>query len=336
LPVTALTQPPGRHGEPAAGPSTPSALKKIYWQVSAGFGVPGEYLPHYLFLVQQYWLNFGQLRLFIRPRSFNELLYRKMLRARDPRMKLATEKVSARDYVASKVGSDCLVPLFHVGEDPAQIPFRDLPQQFVIKASHGSGFVVIVTDKSTIDHTDVAARVRRWLELDWYRLRREWAYQGIPRRVLVEKLLLEQGELPANYKFHVFNGRARFVTVGARTPLIAGVYGDAPPPPSSYFDENWRPLAVRRRRPLADPPPERPSNFPEMRELAEKLAEDFEFCRVDLYSVDGHIYFGEITQYPHAGLGRFSPGEFDLALGEVWRNGTPIPPRFYRNPAVAS
>lgn len=188
-----------------------SALKRIYWQVSAGFGIPGEFLPDYLFLIQQYWLTFDELRLFIRPRTFNELLYRKMLRARDPLMKATTEKVSAREYVASKISHDCLIPLLHVGEDPETIPFRDLPARYIIKVSHASGFNIIVGDKSAVVENDVKLRLRQWLATDWYQIHREWAYKGIPRRIVIETLLLDRGELPGLYRHFVFNGKAHLI-----------------------------------------------------------------------------------------------------------------------------
>ena len=123
-----------------------SALKRLYWKISwdcrqfaAGRGLPREVLPAYLFLVQRYWLKFGRLRWFLRPKTYNELLHRKMLRLRDPLLQLSTEKVNARDYVAAKAGRDCLIPLHYVGADVDAIPFADLPAQYVIKASHGSG-----------------------------------------------------------------------------------------------------------------------------------------------------------------------------------------------------
>src|SRR5262245_56964962 len=101
-------------------------------------------LPDYLFLILRYWLRCGRLRLFLRPRTYNELVHRIMLRSRDQRLKASTEKVSAREYAAAKIGRDCLIPLLHVGEDPEAIPFEDLPPRYVIKASHGSGFNIIV------------------------------------------------------------------------------------------------------------------------------------------------------------------------------------------------
>ncbi len=306
-----------------------AVLKKIYWQMSAGQGIPGEYLPDYLFLMQQYWMTFGRLRLFVRPRTFNEMLYNKLLYTRDPRMQIATEKVAARDYVAAKIGSEYLVPLLHVGTDAATIPFRDLPDRFVIKASHGSGFVRIVADKSRIDEDAIRAEVAGWLALDWYRLRREWAYKGIARHVMVEALLIENGGLPTNYRLFAFNGRVRMIAVMAPAPLQPVTQPRDGGGVASFLDETWRRMAVRMRRLPPDVVPAKPDNLAEMIGIAERLAADFAFCRVDLYNIDGRILFSEITQYPAAGMRRWTPPDFDRALGDMWRKGTPFPERFY-------
>ncbi len=310
----------------------PSALKQIYWSVAAGGGVPGEYLSDRLFLMQQYWMTFGQLSLFVRPRTFNELLYYKMLHTRDPRMQIATEKVTARNYAASKIGDGYLVPLHHVGCNAGDIPFRDLPDRFVVKASHGSGFVRIVADKSRIDEDAIRAEVAGWLALDWYVLRREWAYKGIARRVMVEQLLIEHGGLPVNYRLYAFGGRVRMIAVLEPAPLDPITQPRDSGGLASFFDETWRRMAVRMRRRPPAIPPKRPDNLAEMIDVAERLAADFAFCRVDLYNVHGRIYFSEITQYPSAGMRRWTPPDFDRALGEMWRNGTPFPERFFDPP----
>lgn len=307
----------------------PSALKRIYWQVSAGLGIPGEFLPDYLFLIQRYWLRFGRLRLFLRPRTYNELLHRKMLRSRDPRLKLTTEKLSAREYAASKIGRDCLIPLLHVAEDLETIPFPDLPPQYVIKASHGSGFNIIVGDKSALVVSDVKAQLRRWLDTDWYPLQREWAYKGIPRRILIETLLLDRGQLPGDYRHFVFNGQVRLIACKRPCRLAPMIVNRPEQPITDYFDASWRPLIVRANKPSSAVAPAAPKNLADMISLAKALAEDFEACCIDLYNIDSKIYFGEITHYCAAGLAGFTP-DFDQALGEVWRNGGPIPERFYR------
>ena len=72
-----------------------------------------------------------------------------------------------------------------------------------------------------------------------------------------------------------------------------------------------------------------PAQLRQMIGLAEVLGRDFDFARIDLYLIDGKIFFGEVTHYPNAGLVEFRPREFDRVLGDVWRKGTPIPSKYY-------
>lgn len=62
-----------------------------------------------------------------------------------------------------------------------------------------------------------------------------------------------------------------------------------------------------------------PANLEEMIRCAEKISEGHAFLRVDLYSIRDRIYFGEATFYPASGLGRFTPLEWDLKIGQLLR-----------------
>ena len=316
-------------GAGSSAPKRVSALKHVYWEVSAGRGFPTEFLPGRLALIQRYYLTFGALRLFLRPRTFTERLFARMMWSRDPRLKITSEKVDVRDYVAARVGSEYLIPLLQVWDRPEQIDLAVLPERFALKASHGSGFNLLVGDKTKVDVEALRETMRRWLDVDWYGYHREWGYKGIPRRIVAETLILDRGELPADYKFYVFNGRARMVMVNGRSAVAAVARKSGRHPTRDYFDEQWRPLKVERGKPRAAATPPCPDRLAEMIDVAQRIARGFAFCRVDLYNVEGRVYFGEITQYPSAGQQMFRPLDFDAALGDLWRHGTPIPQRFY-------
>lgn len=306
-----------------------TAVKRVIARPMSAGAPSGVPLPDRLHVIRQYRRSFGRLRFGIRPRRFSELLLAKMLWDRDPLLPITTEKVDARGFVASRVGTDYLIPLLQVSDRAERIDLEALPARFAIKASHGCGFNLLVGDKSQIDAEALRATLRGWLATDWYRRHREWAYRGVPRRILVEALLVDHGELAADYKFYVFNGRARMVMVNGRSAVAAVAPKGGRHPTRDYFDERWQPLRVERGKPRAAVTPPRPDRLAEMIDVAERIARDFAFCRVDLYNVEGRIYFGEITHYPSAGQQMFRPLDFDAALGEVWLHGTPIPQRFY-------
>ena len=49
--------------------------------------------------------------------------------------------------------------------------------------------------------------------------------------------------------------------------------------------------------------------------IARQLSKDFPHVRVDLYNIDGNIYFGELTFYDGSGYKGYAPDEFDFILG---------------------
>src|SRR4051794_39530178 len=91
-------------------------LRKMYWSLARGEWPEAwdHIFPDRLFMARRHYGQFRRLRLFIRPRTFNELLRHKMLRNRDPLLKITVEKLSAREYAAGKIGREYLVPLLFV------------------------------------------------------------------------------------------------------------------------------------------------------------------------------------------------------------------------------
>lgn len=58
--------------------------------------------------------------------------------------------------------------------------------------------------------------------------------------------------------------------------------------------------------------------------IAEALACDTDFLRVDLYEVRGTLYFGELTHSPAGGNFGFADRNLDEQLGRGWQ----IPARY--------
>lgn len=277
--------------------------------------------PSRLIIMWEYFRQFGKVRLFLFPRTFNELIQHRKLYNRNPLLPLTTDKYAARAYVAERIGEQHLVPLYAVADDPQAIDFASLPVPFVVKATHGCGFNIFVRERHEIEREKIVAALRRFLAIDWSTWNQQWAYRDIPRRIIVEKMLSVRGEIPADYKFFAFHGRVRLIQydVGRHTERMT----------KNTFDEAWRPLAVEYFSPRSTERIESPPCLAEMIRISETLAADFDFVRVDLYLVEGRIYFSELTHYPNAGLSGFAPPDFDRALGDVWRRGTPIPQKYY-------
>jgi len=161
-----------------------------------------------------------------------------------------------------------------------------------------------------IDPEALQRLLAAWLRSDYSRLKAEWAYRDVPRRILVEELLDVDGAPPPDYKFWCVNGTVRFLQVdadrfGAHT--------------RSIHLPDGQPLdaTIRYSRPVTSP--ELPESLPEMRRIAERLADGLEFVRVDLYAVKERIVVGELTNYPEGGSARMWPEGLLSALAEDWR-----------------
>jgi len=262
----------------------------------------------------------GELSTLRRPRSYSQLLAAKNMSDRCPLVRMTSDKYAVRGYVVDKVGGGYLIPLLQVVDRADAIDFDALSGSCVIKGTHGCDMTLLVRDAGRVDRDVVRRTAQMWLETDFYRQGwRESPYRGLPRRLVVEQFIGDGICAPTDYKFFMFHGEPAMVVVD-QDRFSAHT--------STLLSPDWRPLRVTGRFPSATTLPDRPPNYPEMIRVAERLSGDFEFVRIDLYNIDGRIYFGEMTHNPGGGLVRLRPREFDRALGELWRNGTPLSSAF--------
>jgi TupA-like ATPgrasp len=283
-----------------------------------------RFLPDRLFAVVKHAMFQGELTTLRRPTTYSQMLAVKNLRDQGPLVSLTSDKYAVREYVREKVGEEYLIPLRQVVDRAAAIDFDNLSGSCVIKGTHGCDMTLLVPDIATADRAVIRSTVQKWLDTDFYRSGwRETPYRGLPRRAVVEEFIGDGVHPPNDYKFFMFHGRPAMVVVDQDRFTRHT---------STLLSPDWRPYLVTGRFEFAATLPERPANYAEMVGVAQKLSSDFDFARVDLYNVDGRIYFGEITHNPGGGLVRLQPRAFDLALGELWRNGTPVPSRFVATP----
>jgi hypothetical protein len=262
------------------------------------------------------------------PKTFNERVAARKISLTGELWSRTADKLAVREFVREKVGERYLVPLLQVSETADGIDFDALPDAFVLKPTHGSGWKELVPDKSAIDRDALRATMRKWLRSNFFTHYFEIHYRSIPPHIVAEQFLRTEGGVsPNTCMVFVFGGSARVIGVserreGAETTI-------------TRFDHEWRPLVVTGRRP-AKPSHPRPSCLAEMIDVAEALGRNFDFARIDLYALEGRVYFSEITHTPNGGLTRFTPQSFDDALGRIWGSGGPIPAEFYGSPANVS
>lgn len=263
---------------------------------------------------RQYKHVFGIPPRLLGPRTFNEKLARhKILSHRERHTHLA-DKLAVRDLVCERIGPGILTQLFWTGLDLEDARRQHLPNRFVLKANHGCGWNVIVRDASLLDWEATKAMARRWLDDDYSTYDAEWQYRWIPRELLIEEYLEgPNGAVPFDYKFFCFHGRVEMVAVhvdrfGHHTQAL--------------LDRDFKTLPVEFVYPSVTPRYagnlRRPVCYQQMRDIAECLASEEKFLRVDLYEVEQRPIFGELTLSPGGGLDRFEPPEWDKRWGALW------------------
>jgi hypothetical protein len=218
------------------------------------------------------------------------------------------DKYAARTYVKSVAGEAILIPVLGIYDQVEDIDWDQLPQKFVMKVTHGSGWNILCRDKTSLNKRAAERKIKKWLRADFYKYQREWAYKGVQPKIICEQFLSdEKGEPPADYKFFCFRGAVKMIQVDS--DRFSGHN-------RALYDAGWKrmPCSLKYQQTKSDL--KRPDNLDEMIDVAQKLAGDLPFVRVDLYSLNNQIYFGEMTMYPGGGLEHFHPRRYDKVLGD--------------------
>ena len=249
------------------------------------------------------------------PRTFNEKLQWLKCNDRRPEYTVMVDKFKVREYIKNILGEEYLIPLLGVWDDPEQIDFDKLPNQFVLKCNHNSGLgMCICKDKSKLNIANVKKALRKGLAQDYYLTGREWPYHAVPRKIIAEKYMTDDSENPEkglnDYKFFCFNGEVDCVMVC--------IERNTGTPKFYFFDGQWnlKKYNVRGRNAPEDFSLSRPHCLDEMFEIAARLSKGLPFARVDLYECDGRVYFGEITFFPDSGFDANLLKETDIYFGE--------------------
>lgn len=266
-----------------------------------------------LFLEKQFKEYMGYDINFDNPKSYNEKLNWTKLYDRNTLYTQLTDKYAVRGYVKKKIGEKYLIPIIGVWDNAVDIDFDALPNQFVLKCTHDSGSCFICKDKNTIVKEDVVKNLNGYLNKNYYYYNREWAYKDINPKIIAEKYMGGRlNDLP-DYKFFCFNGRV-FCSYTMKNYMINHDDGEC-----GFFDRDYNimPLIRKDFKPICYQLP-KPINYTKMIEVAETLSEGFPHVRVDLYNIEGIIYFGEMTFYNSAGYMLFDPSEWDYILGDMY------------------
>lgn len=246
-----------------------------------------------------------------KPQTFNEKLQWLKLHDRKPLYPTLVDKLLVKDWVASKIGVEYIIPTLEVYYSVNDIELQTLPDQFVLKCNHDSGNVVICRDKSKFSFESAKRELKKALDSNYYWNSREWPYKSIKKRVFAEKLLIQDGSENdiRDYKWFCFNGEPKYCQVIQDRNTHETI---------DFFDANWHHqefIGLNLHTSNAVLEIKRPKRIETMLSISRILSKDIPFARIDLYEIESKVYFGEITLYPMSGFGGFNPTKWDAFLG---------------------
>ncbi len=228
---------------------------------------------------------------------------------KDPLVSKCASRDGVREYVKELGLESLLIPIYGIYDSFDEIDFEKLPDQFVMKCTHACAFNKIVLDKKTLDLEATKKQFKKWLKTNYGKKTLELHYAPIKPRIIIEKYMGELEALPTEYKIHVFNGVAKsmYVVTGRGVDIrYNNYYIDWTPFDGSQFN-GWKKTDYELKK---------PDNWHEMVKIAEKLAKPFPFVRVDLYNINGKIYFSEMTFTPAKGTLILDDDKCDFEMGE--------------------
>lgn len=264
-------------------------------------------IPDQLFLAVRYRLVMGYWMDFKHPIKYTEKLQWLKLHDRRQEYTQMVDKYAVKNYVSKIIGEKYIIPTIGVWHTPEQIDWEHLPNQFVLKTTHGGGScgVVIVNDKEKTDKYAIIKMLNQALKQDIYSFLREWPYKNIQKRIIAEQYLADNLN---DYKFYCFNGEPKLLLVASNRRSTHNF---------DYFDINFNHLDITSRcGKQSDKTIEKPINFELMKDIASQLSRGIPHVRVDMYNYEGQIYFGELTFYDSSGFDDLQSEEWNLRLGE--------------------
>ena len=271
-----------------------------------------KFLPDKFYIKLYYRLRVGRRLNSNNPETLNEKLQWLKFNYRFPLQTIVSDKLLVREYVKEKLGDEYLIPLLGKWENYNDIDFGSLPEKFVLKCNHDSGGLVVCTDKEKLNWNEAKNKIEKSLKSNFFYIGREYQYRNIKPMIICEKFISDNGKVPMDYKIYCFNGKPDSILV-CKDRFSNNTHRAS----YLFFDQEWNFLPLNKGdEKLKDVNIPRPKNLEKMIEISRKLSEDFIFCRIDLYNINGKIYFGEMTFTSAGGYDDEIPNDLDVEMGE--------------------
>ena len=272
-----------------------------------------SFLPDAWYISLFYFAVNGKFPNLKNPVGYNEKLQWLKLHDKHPEYSILVDKLRVRGVIKEKLGEGYMFPLLGNWERFDDIDFSALPNEFVLKCNHDSGSVKIIKDKSSLTENDLQELKKfydRRISHNFFYAGREYPYKDVKPCIIAEQLMHNKDdELGGikDYKFLCFNGKPEFVI---------SISGRQTEKHEDYFDMdyNWTEI-YNGSTPSAVCPP-KPVCFDEMKRIATELCQGFKQVRIDLFEINGKVYFGEYTIFSGGGFELFKPEKWEKQFGD--------------------
>lgn len=267
-------------------------------------------LPDRQYIAIKYAFILGRFPNLKTPKRFTEKLQLRKIADRDPLYNVLVDKADAKAYIAKRAGDQYVIPTYWAGTNLENVAWDTIALPAVVKPTHANAHGYFLRSKADIDQLMAERPETGWLSVRHDRFNREWAYRDLKPRIVIEKMLEDDGKPLIDYRIFAFNGHV--VHIKMRYPLGGENY-------EYTYSPEWQRLDVSTGdyayRPEEAP---KPARLAEMLEVARKLSKGVPFMRVDLYACENWVYVGEMTLYPSGGFEKYEPDDYDFYLGSEW------------------
>ena len=271
-------------------------------------------IPEYRYpeeICRWYYRETGQPLNLSAPKTFNEKIQWLKLFDSTPLKTCLTDKYLVREWIQKTIGEQYLIPIIGMWDSFEKIDFKNLPNKFVLKATHGSGWNIVVKDKSKLDREEAKKKFDKWMNLNFAFVNGlELHYLNITPKIIAEKYIEQIDGNLLDYKIHVFNDEPKIIQVIGDRDLENHTAKE------SFMTLDWvQEDLMYHTYDVYSFLPQKPENLDEMLSIAKTLGTGFRYVRVDLYNINGRILFGEMTFTPASGVGKWTDFEVDKKIG---------------------
>ncbi|MBI6066231.1 ATP-grasp fold amidoligase family protein [Clostridium perfringens] len=274
---------------------------KIYKKIN-------RFIPDKLFLILNYTMRFKRLPNIINPKRYTEKVQLRMIHDNMMNYTDFVDKYKVRNFIKDKIGEKYLIDLLGVYNNANEIDFNKLPQKFVIKSNHGSGYFLVCKDKNKLDLVESRKKINSWIYENYYNKCKEKQYKNIERKIICEKLIEGIEEDFLDCRVYCFNGKPEFIQIDKG-------FADGKTR-RNHYDVDWNLMDLKMKYHPIEETIKKPKNLIEILNLAKILSEQFDFVRVDFYLSDEEIYFSELTFSPAGGRQALEPDNYDFKYGK--------------------